>query len=143
MKKVKTKNKFFYYSIFLLILSILVVFFSICLNYSFILDKEILPCNLKVNETASFDLSNSTISFGAITPMTTSSREIVITNTHTFPVSIFLYSQGNISRFLIFEKKTTIQAMENSTIPIRTIFPDKKDYGDYSGNIVMIIKREL
>jgi len=143
MKKIKSKNKFYQYSTFILILSILVVFLSIYLNYSFILDKQIFSCSLKVNETAGFDLSNSTLSFGAITPVATSSREIEVANAHPFSISVSLSSKGNISRFLIFEKKIIVPAMENRTITIGTRLPEKKDYGDYEGNLILVVKREI
>lgn len=137
-----TKNKVLFFSIFLFFLAFSLIIFSILLEKYFILDKKEISTFLEIGDIPSFNLDNSTFSFGKIVPGVTSSRRIQIENNYAFPIFVSLSSKGNISRFLLFEKEINIPVNEKRIIEIQTISPLKEDYGNYSGKIILALKRE-
>jgi hypothetical protein len=136
-------NKNFLFSVILLFLSCFIFFLTVFLNQSLFLEKKEILTTLKVGEVAAFDLSNSTFSFGTITPTANSYRSIEIKNNYSFPIIAFFSSRGNISRFLVFEEKIKIPQNEGTIVNITTIFPAEKDYGEYSGKILITLKKSV
>jgi len=137
------KNKYVFFSIVIFFLSFLSFVFAVWLNQSVILEKKEISAILKVGDIAAFNLDNSTFSFGTITPGLTSSRSFQIENNYPFAIVAHISSEGNISRFLIFENKVKLIPQETRAITIATISPLEKDYGDYSGKIIIILKRGI
>jgi hypothetical protein len=136
-------NKILFFSIFLFFLAFFLFIFSLLLEKSFILDKKEIPTFLEIGDIPAFNLDNSTFSFGKIVSGITSSRSIQIDNNYDFPIAVFLTSRGNISRFLLFEKETDILVNEKRIIDLKTISPAKEDYGNYSGKIILTLKRKI
>ncbi len=134
------KNKYLLFSIIVFFLSLLFFVFAILLNQSLMLEKKEISAILKVGNIAAFNLDNSTLSFGTITPGTTSSRNFEIENNYPFIIVAHLDSVGNISRFLTFEKKIKILPKEKKIVNIGTILPVEKDHGGYSGKMIIIFK---
>jgi len=141
MKIKKSKRLFF--SVVLFFLGFLALVFAIWVNHSLVIKTMEIPAVLEVGKVSGFNLDNSTFSFGTITPGTTSSRMFQIENNYSFPIVAKISSKGNISRFLIFENKVKLPSQEKKIIPIATIYPMEEDYGNYSGEIIVILKREI
>jgi len=137
------KNKYFIFSLIIFFLSILVLVSAFLLNQSLTLDKKEVPTILKVGKITAFNLDNSTFSLGTITTGATSSRSFQIENNYPFSIVAHISSKGNISQFLIFERKIQITPREKKIINIGTILPMEEDYGDYSGKIIIVLKRKI
>lgn len=141
MKIKKSKRLFF--SVVLFFLGFLVLIFAIWVNHSLVLKTMEVSATLEVGKVSGFNLDNSTFSFGVISPKTTSSRMFQIENNYPFPIVARISSRGNISRFLIFENKIKLLPQEKKTVAITTISPGEEDYGNYSGRIIFVLKREI
>lgn len=138
------KNRYLIFSVVIFSVSLLLFFLSLFLTQAAVLEKKEIPVNLNIGEIASFNLSlnASFLSFGTITPEANSQRTISLENNYNSPIVAYLNSEGNISRFLVFEKKIRIGVNETKEINIWTILPKEEDYGEYSGKLVLILKRE-
>jgi hypothetical protein len=140
--KINKKN-YLLFSIILFFFSIFLVFLSFLLTQSLILDRKEIPAFLEVGKISAFNLDKSVLSFGVIVPNTISSRTIKIENTYPFSVDYLFTSEGNISKFLVFEEKVRLLSQEEKMVTIATISPEEKDYGNYSGKIIVRLKREI
>ena len=137
------KDRYSFFSLIIFFLSVLIIFFSLFLSQSLILYKKEIPTTLRIGETPAFNLDNSTLSFGTIAPNTTASRTIKLENNYSFPIIASFSSKGNISKFLIFEEKVKLLSREEKVVTISTILPGEEDYGNYSGKILVVMKREI
>ena len=134
------KNKII---VLLFIISLLVFLFTLYINSLLVLEKKEIPVFLKVGEVAAFNLSATELSFGTITPGSNVRRNITIKNEYDFPVEFKFQAKGNAKKFLLFEKKFILKTGEEKSIEIKTIIPKNEEYGDYSGKIIIFIKKDF
>ena len=137
----KRKNKISFFIIFIFIFCILLLLISLYLNSIILLDKKEILTTLKIGDVAGFDVNKTALTFGTITPGTNAKRNLTIENTYDFPVKFEFKVRGNIEKFLAFKKEVHLEPGEKKHVEFLTINPLKEDYGDYSGNIVVLIKR--
>ena len=97
---------------------------------------------LEVSSISGFDLNSSSLTFGAIMPGNSVSRNLIVENSYDFPVKISISASGEIEPFLRFEKITLIKIGEKKKIGITASIPDNAEYGKYEGMIKVKIKRE-
>ena len=135
------KNKL----IILIFVASLVVFISIFyINFSLlILEKEEIVAILIVGDKAGFDVNSTALTFGMITAGSSSSRNLIIENNYDFPIKVEFNVKGDIKRFLVFEKVVYLDSGENKTVSIGTIDPVNEEYGNYSGKVIVVTKRNL
>jgi hypothetical protein len=137
------KNKILYLAILFFFLSMFIFVFLVYLKYFDILEKREIQAVLKVGEIAAINLNNSTFSFGTINSDASSSRRINIQNNYSFPIIIHIFCEGNISQFLLFEKKIKLLPSEEKVINFDTSSREGQEYGNYSGTIFVVFKREI
>jgi len=140
--KIENK-KYLFFSVAIFFLSILLLFLSFLLVSSLILYEQEISADLQVGAIPGFNLDNSILSFGTIAPNISNSRTLQIVNDYPFPILASFSSKGNISKFLIFEKQIKLFSHEEKIVIISTILPREEDYGNYSGKINVILKKEI
>jgi len=131
-----------------LILAILLVLLSCFMLWNILKEKGIIPLKtmtayttLTVGNHTGFDLNKTVLSFGTITNGTSSSRNITINNNYDFPVRFEFDVQGNISKFLVYSKNIYLNPKEEKSIMFLTHFVSNETFGEYSGRIIMKVKK--
>jgi len=136
-------NKYLLFSVVIFLLSILLLFLSFLLVHSLVLYEQEILVDLQVGQIPGFNLDKSILSFGTIAPNMSGSRTIKLENNYPFPIIALFSSKGNISKFLIFEEKIKLLSKEEKIVTISTILSREEDYGNYSGKINVVLKREI
>lgn len=139
-KKAKANRKLVIGIFAVSVVLLLVAFF---LNSAVVLEKKEIPSSLTVSDRASFELNKEALTFGKITPGSSSQRDLQIQNTRDFPIRVEFESVGNITKFLSFEKSVRLDVGEVAFERINAIVPSNQSYGDYSGVMVVTIKRDV
>ena len=128
----------------LFVISLVIFLFSIIsfFVYNKALDSYDFYTNVNVTlERGGFDLNNTALTFGMVALKGSSTRDLVLNNSYSFPVIISLEAEGEIEQFLSFQKFTIVEPNEEISIPISIIIPGNTVLGMYEGNIKAEIKR--
>ena len=136
----KTKNKLI---IFMFIASLTMFLLILYLNSSIILAKEEISTTLIIGDKIGFDLNTTALTFGMITFGSSSQRNLIIKNHYDFPIKIEFSAKGDIKKFLVFDKVVPIKVGEEKTIGINAINHADAEYGNYSGKIIVITKKNI
>jgi hypothetical protein len=131
----------------ILVLSILLIAFSFFLNRG-IVEKQEIIFSFGVSDKAGIDLNKTILSLGNVIPGGTSlSRGFEITNYHDFPVIADVYAKCNqnadMSKFLDFEKQVKIPSKESYRILVVATAPKGEPYANYTGKIVVVLKKDI
>jgi hypothetical protein len=89
-----------------------------------------------VNVTADrggFDLNKTALTFGLIKVGGSSTRNIVINNTHSFPISIEITSEGNITSLLRYDNNVVVGNGEAKNITFSAVSERNTTLGFYGG----------
>ena len=114
------------------------------LNSAMTLRQDKIVTKLRVNDRASFDLSDKTVmNFGKIIPGSSSDRELNVNNSYDFSVKIEIESEGNITRFLHFQNPVKLDSGKSTSVRVSAIIPVNESYEDYSGILTVTIKRDI
>lgn len=113
------------------------------LSNFFIIEREEIFATLNFGEIPAFDLGNSSFSFGTLSEGTSASRLLKVENGYSFPLLVQISSEGNISRFIFFDKTTKVPAYGEKIISLNAFPAKEDDYGNYSGKIVVVLKKAI
>lgn len=134
------KNKFYLY---ISILIITAIFLEVLVNSRITLERKEIITTLKVGEVASFDLNQTALTFGTLYPGLSSSRNLTIENSYDFPIIFEFKANGKIKKFLTFDEIIFLDSGEKKSISIRAKIPEGENYGNYSGKIIVNIKKSI
>lgn len=137
------KSRIYLLAILLFITSLSIFLFTFYLKSSIILEKKEIAAALSVNQIASFNLNKTALTFGTIPPGSSASRNLTLENNYNFPIKFDFRAKGNIKEFLVFDKVIYLEKGEKKSIRISTIIPNNQDYGNYSGKILVTIKKSI
>lgn len=136
-------NKIYIFILGLLILSALLFLFSLYLDSKKVLEHREILTKLTIGDTTGFDVSKDALNFGKITEGSIAYREdLVIENNYNFPVEVNFDVKGNISDYLVYDKKVYFEPGESKNILFATIDPVNEPYETYSGKIVIEFRRQ-
>lgn len=96
---------------------------------------------LIIGDKIGLDVSTDILFFGVIPTQSASQKTIFIENDYDFPIKAEFKSFGNITKFLLFEKRIYLEEKENKSFIITAISPAGEKPGFYSGKILVKIKR--
>ena len=145
MSKVKKEkeSKIFYFAIVLLVLSFLLLAFSIYLTKKAVLDIKIVNASLEVGKEnkigVGFD-SSGQLNFGIVPRGNYLDREIDLTNNYNKNIIVKTEVSGNISMFLNAESGFKIESGETKKVRISLNVPADSELGFYSGEVKFIFK---
>ncbi|HLC87023.1 MAG TPA: hypothetical protein VJH65_01970 [Candidatus Nanoarchaeia archaeon] len=142
-KKQKDKKVLERFSIFVFILSVLVLLFSVYLSREIIIDKSEIFVSVEVANVSGFDLNTSALTFGKLVPGAKSSRKIEIKNNYNFPIVVEFDSEGNINELLGYDKLIYINPNEakEAGFIINTYLNTTQ--GVYIGIVSYVIKKDI
>lgn len=127
-----------------LFIASLIIFLSVLyLNFIIVLEKKEIITTVIVGDKSGFDLNKTALTFGMITPGSSSQRNLVIENNYNFPVKVELRVGGDIKRFLVFKKIIYLDVGEKKTIGINAIASIDEKSGDYYGKMIFITKVDI
>ena len=137
------KNKLLYIAIFIFVLSIALLLFTLYIKSAVVLEKKEVIATLRVGNIAGFDANASALTFGTITPHSGSYRNLTIENNYEFPIKVEFYAKGNITEFLLFDKFIYLDVEEKKSVKIETIVLNDEKQGSYSGKMIIVMKRDF
>ena len=138
-------KRIFYYSVyFIFALSLILFILSVAAYYlfTFPLDSYKLHTSASVAlDGIGFDVNDSALTFGIVSPGGTSLRKVSIVNNYKFPVRVKAISNGEIELLLKYPTITRIEPGENASIPVTFFAFDNSSYVNYSGSIELLVLR--
>ncbi|MGD9276424.1 MAG: hypothetical protein PVJ67_04580 [Candidatus Pacearchaeota archaeon] len=129
--------------VLLSVLSILIFILVFYLNSKLILEKREIIATLEVGNRSGFDTNATALTFGIVRPGSSASRNIEIANDYSFPVKFEFSAKGNIKDFLVYDKTVYLNEGEKKKVSISTIDPWVAEFGNYSGKVIVLIKRDF
>jgi hypothetical protein len=142
LKPIKNKNVLFILAIVTVCVSLVCFLILLYIN-SINLEKQDLYVSLSVGDVAGMDLNSTALTFGELVRGSNYRRNISIENNYDFPVVYNFKVEGNISNFLIFDKKIHLFPGENKSVPISTITITNETYGYYDGFLKVVVKKDI
>jgi len=140
----KEKNKSFILIFVLLMISLLLLMFSIIYNPDKVSKKEEIFAKLMIGEPAGFDVNDSALIFGRLPPSTSANRQMIITNNYGFPIYAEFSIKGNISDFIIPNPPVYLNVGEKENVVVSTIeIPKDAVFGIYEGIFVINFKKAV
>ncbi|MBU2562496.1 MAG: hypothetical protein KKF68_02440 [Nanoarchaeota archaeon] len=137
------KNKKHFLVLLLLAISLLLFFLAFFIRFLVVLEKKEIPVTLEIGGRSGFDTNTTALTFGAITIGSTSQRYLNLENSYPFPINFYFYAKGDVKKFLIFDKIVRLEGGENKTIDIKAKAPDNESFGNYSGKMIIFIKKDI
>lgn len=141
-----TKNedkKNFVFALVLLAASIIILLSAIFMPNEIVLETKEVYASLGISEVTGINVNNTALTFGNIMPGSSASRNLIFTNQYGFPVRLEIKAEGNISRFLRFERYVYARLNETKSISIIAVVSAGEEYADYSGKILVAIKKAI
>lgn len=135
------KSNTLYIAVFIFILSISLFLVALYIMSTIILEKKEITATVRVGDIAGFDANATALTFGTITPHSSSYRNLTIENNYVFPIKVEFHAKGNITEFLLFDKMIYLDVGEKKSVRIDTIIPVDEKHGYYSGKMVVVMKR--
>jgi hypothetical protein len=136
------ENKLLAASILILIFSVVIFLIVLKMN-SFSLERREIPISLEVSDRVGFDVNSSALTFGKITPGGSSTRNLILENNYGFPIKLKIEIEGNVLKFLSFEKVVFIDSRETKKIIFSAVIPGDEKFGKYSGKVIITIKKDI
>jgi len=131
--KAKKENILFYV---LLVISVILVIFSIWLLSKRPIETRILDTKFMIGSYLGLGVTNKSIlEFGMIVSGGSAVRRVNITHNYKFPVKVEILASKNIADFISIDSNLTIMPGENKSIPVTVYAIPNASYGTYSGRI--------
>ncbi len=139
----KIRNKYLL-QIILLILLIIIISINVYyfLELSKIVEVKVLNASVIVSDITGFDLNASALTFGKITRGGSATRGINIKNNQNFPVKVYISAKGEIKNF-IFSANYRLEKNQEKSIKISVVIPLDAVFGEYSGKVIVKIKKDI
>ena len=126
---------------YIIIIAILVISFLIIFNYISETEKRIIKTSFLVGDKPGFDLNPHELTFGQITPNTSASRAITITNNFDKTKKIHIRASGEIKEYIIVsENNFLLNPYETKNITFSVYSTNLEEPKKYSGEITIISK---
>lgn len=98
--------------------------------------------DVTVQSSIAFNLDSDALHFGGGMPGTDIERAMKITNAKLYSVQVELFTQGEISPWVVTnEPKFVIGPNETRNVTFTAYIPANATYGNHTGEIVVTIKR--
>lgn len=135
----KKNNKLIFFLICILIFFLVLnihFFFKI---WSIVEIREI-DASVIVSDRIGFDVNQSSLIFGKVPIGSSSTRQVSIENNFEFPVKVYVYSKGDMKRF-VRGSVTEINIGERKNINVIVVVPENIDFGKYEGKVVFEMRK--
>ena len=128
----------------LIIFLLSVILYSNFIDYISILEKKETYASVNVADYIGFDVNATALKFGTISPGNSGSKKIYLENTYSYDVSIEIYVEGEIMKFLeVSDNNFILKKGDQKEVGFTVKIPKEAEYGTYEGKVVTIIKKTL
>lgn len=124
--------------------AILITALSLLLILSLVspVSKETIPTKFIAGENPGFDLTPGQLNFGKITPGSSATRKVNITNNFDSPTITKIKSSGAASDYIIVSENNFILGPNESKEITFSCFPDPDlEFKEYTGKITIITNK--
>ncbi|MBU2638111.1 MAG: hypothetical protein KJ955_04005 [Nanoarchaeota archaeon] len=114
------------------------------LLYNLVTTVEIrdLEMDLKVGNRIGFNVASDKLWFGMTNPGGTATREIVISNSNTFPIIVKFFPLGEMKNIVsVSENNVVLETSAEKTVSITASVPSDMPYGNYTGVMRVVFKK--
>lgn len=134
-----------YLAYFVFVFSLVLFVFSAVIYYFFAvpLDSYEIQASAFVDlDRVGFDVNDSALTFGIVSPGGTSLRKVFIANNYKFPVRVKAIPDGEIDYLLDYPAVTRVEPGQQAAIPVTFVVPNNFSYGNYSGKVKFLVIRD-
>lgn len=137
------ESKIYVFIVFLFALSLVLFFMSFYANTLSVLQKKEIPVSLRIGDTPGIDVNNTALTFGTVSPGSSIQRNLIIQNDYPFSLQVELEVQGDLERYLSFEKVIFLDINEKKEVPIRATVSNGEEFVNYTGKIIIVFKKDI
>jgi hypothetical protein len=137
----KRNNIYIFLALAVFLLSFINFYIVLDRNYLSVLEVQKVETSLIVGDRGGFDLNSSALTLGMIIPGGSSTRNLIVENKYDFDIRIYLTGEGEIQRFLVFDKNIFLEKGETRQIPVSGVIPRGTQYGNYTGKIFLTFRK--
>ena len=144
IKKLKGRDKKKLILIILVfIIIILLVSLVISLNSRLsTIKKQSFGTEIIVSDHYGFAINGTALVFGMVTPGGSATKKLTINNNYGEDIKVKIYSEGFLSNYLeVSENDFVLEENENKTLSFSAHIPTDLEYGNYTGKVFVIIKK--
>ena len=139
--KILGKNNYIKILVLVLFLISFSLFLLAYMNSFNVLDKKIVSTSMTIGDYTGFDLNDTMLTFGTVMLGGSSERGVNLENDYDFPVKIIISVEGEIERFLVFERVVELDIGEKKSVGFVCLAPSGESAKTYSGEITFLIKK--
>ncbi len=131
----------------LLLILVFLTIAVVSLIYSFVIIVDVKEIEMRVtvkSNRVGINLDTDKLWFGMISPGSSASREIELTNNRDYMLQAILKTSGELKEYVsLSENPALIKPKELKKIKVTLSLPKDMAYGNYTGNLRIIFKRRL
>lgn len=139
MLKEKDKKLILAVCAILFILSLILIFLKF---YNLVLVEKEINSSIIIRDRAGFDLTKGVMNFGMVLPGSSASRNLILENSYNSRVRIEIIPGGDM-KFFLKKQVFSLAGNENKTIGLSAIVPEDMAFGNYTGSILIRIKKDI
>lgn len=134
------KTRFYFLLITVVIISAFLTYFFY--NYFIIENIMNLDMDVKVGDHFGLNADADAVRFGMIKPGTSGERAILVNNNAKYPLRVVILKSGYIANWVkVSENNFILKENESKQINFEVFAPNNINFGNYTGNIKVILKK--
>ena len=118
-----------------------VIISSVYVIQSAPLERDELQVRYIIGNFTGIDVNGSALTFGEVMPGGSSTRTIILYNSHPFPVEARFYISDNLKGSVTLPEQVKINPGENVSLPVSVLAEPGKPFGEYTGSFSAVISR--
>jgi hypothetical protein len=105
-----------------------------------IIETRELEASVIVANISGFDLNNTSLTFGQVSPGRSMMRMISLENNYDFPIEVYIFGKGEMKNF-VFLSKQIIGQGEQKEIGVSAQVANNTAYGEYKGKVIFQFRK--
>lgn len=139
----KSKKNLLVLLLLIIILVLGIFLFSNIINYLSILEKREIYAKVIISDHYGVDVNSTALMFGMMTPGSSSTRRMNITNDHGQEVNIEIFVEGDIKGLILVSDNNFNLKVKESKKLVFTAITAGRGFGTYDGKVIFVIKNIL
>lgn len=137
MKDKKNKTKVY----FLLVVVILLVVFSLYIQYTAPLQTKTINVKFSIGKNIGIIADTGELNFGRVILSSSSVKIINLTNFYKFPVRVNILVSKNLENFIFSDYEFLLEPNETIEVPFSLIISSNENLGNYFGDILFEFRK--
>jgi len=102
-----------------------------------------IPMSIRVSNYIGFDVNTTALTFGTVYLSGSSTREMLVSNEDNYDKTAQFTVEGDMKSFVTAPKDTLVKAGTNTSVPMRADVPYGTPVGNYTGRLVVFLRRAI